>query len=226
MSVFKAINGLITLLTIAAVIVAIWMVGSLFGVDFGARFQALFTTQEAIEKLTLSESDQLCLTLEMWHGAEKGVAGKRIMRIVGVAALNYRATAPAEVNMCTIFEKMQLMLSKAHPAESLRGTSVVPLRKVSVVNAEASDTAGAATFAEASAIARELLAATAPSDALPDNLKMYGCAKAFIRSYKGLLSMRIPGGFKTIREDFKNEGLVPLPTIDGFEFFCPAASSG
>lgn len=218
------VHKLVTLMTLSLGIVIVWMIGSILGVDFVTRLQSMFASKEAQEKLTLSESDQLCLTLEMWHGAEKGVAGKRIMRLIGVAALNYKKTAPREENMCVIFEKARLLLSKEHPAESLRGASLFPIRKVSWVQSEATDTAGAATFAEASAIARELLAATGqgetPASVLAPELEEYGCAMKFIRSYRGWLASRIPGGFATIREDLKKEGLIAKPSIDGFEFFC------
>jgi hypothetical protein len=221
------VNKLTTLAILAASIVLVWMIGSILGVDFVARLQTIMTSKEVQEKMTLDESDQVCLALEMWHGAQKGVAGKRVMRLIGVTALNYKLTAPREENMCVIFEKARILLSKAHPAESLRGVSFLPIRKVGWVLSEASGTTGSATYTEARGIARELLDAVtvgkAPASVLPKELSDYGCATKLIRSYGGLLDNRIPGGFKTIQEDFLKEGLIPKQPIDGTQLFCPAS---
>lgn len=218
------VNKLTTLAILIASIFLVWMIGSILGVDFVARLQTIMTSKEVQEKMTLDESDQVCLALEMWHGAEKGVAGKRVMRLIGVAALNYKLTAPKQENMCVIFEKARLLLSKAHPAESLRGASLFPIRKVGWVLSEASGTTGSATYTEARAVARELLDAVAdgkpPASVLPAEMSDYGCAIKFIRSYGGLLDNRIPGGFKTIKEDFLKEGLIAKQPIDQTQFFC------
>lgn len=219
------LSKLTTLVICLATIVIVWMVGSMLGVDFVSRFRSQFASKETQEKLTLTESDSLCLALEMWHGAEKGKAGQAVMRLIGVTALNYRRGDKKKENLCTIFEQARLMLSNEHPAESLRMASIFAIRKIAVVQGEAYDTAGAATFAEASAVARELLAANdagkLPASILPDNLANYGCATRFVRSYEGWLATRIPGGFDIIRADLKAEGFVAKPLFEGFEFYCP-----
>ena len=223
------VRKLTTLATLAAAAVLVWMVGSMFGVDFSSRFKHQFLSNAEQDRLTLDETNELCLALEIWHDAEKGSAGKVIMRLVGVVALNHLLLAPKERNVCTSFEKADVMLSNAHPAESLLGASIFEIRKVGVVTKETLGTAATATFLEAKQIARELLAAVAskkrPASILPPNLEeVYGCADKFIRSFEGLLAVRIPGGFETLREDFKKEGRIAKPTIAGYEFYCKARS--
>ncbi len=221
------VRKLTSLATAILVVTGLWMVGTMFGVDFAGRFKQLFLTNEAQDRLTLDESEKLCLGLEMWHGAEKGTSGKVIMRLIGVAALNYKLANRKKRNICVTFERGELMLSKAHPPESLHLFKVIAIRKVGVVTKEVLGTAKEASYAEASMIAREILAVVEagkpPASVLPPELSEYGCAEKFIRKFGGLLAPRIPGGFNAIREDFKAERRVAKPPIDGFEFFCPPA---